>query len=39
MPNSRLVDVDFVGADPAVAARAANALAEEYVQLNWKYAG
>ena len=32
--NSRLVDVVVVSADPAFAARAANLLADEYVQLN-----
>ena len=32
--NSRLVDVVVVSADPAFAARTANTLADEYVQLN-----
>ena len=32
--NSRLVDVTFVSAEPAFAARAINALADEYVQQN-----
>lgn len=32
--GSRLVDVQFVSADPAFAARAANALVEEYVSQN-----
>ena len=32
--NSKLVDVGFVSDDPAFAARAVNALAEEYVQQN-----
>ena len=32
--NSRLVDVTFVSAEPAFAARAVNALADEYVQQN-----
>ncbi len=32
--NSRLVDVAFVSADPAFAVRAADGLADEYVQLN-----
>lgn len=32
--NSRLVDISFVSADPAFAARAADTLVEEYVQQN-----
>jgi succinoglycan biosynthesis transport protein ExoP len=32
--NSRLADVAFVSADPAFAVRAADTLADEYVQLN-----
>jgi capsular exopolysaccharide synthesis family protein len=34
VPNSRLVDVAFVSADPAFAVRAVDALAKEYVQQN-----
>ena len=34
VPNSRLVDVGFVSADPQFAAQAINALAEEYVDQN-----
>ncbi len=34
--NSHLVDVAFVSADAALAARAANAVAEEYVQQNFE---
>ncbi len=35
--GSRLVDVYFVAADPQVAARAVNVLAEEYVDQNLEY--
>ena len=34
VPNSRLVDVAFVSADPVFAARAVNTLAQEYVEQN-----
>ena len=34
VPNSQLVNVGFQAADPELAARAANVLAEEYVRLN-----
>jgi capsular exopolysaccharide synthesis family protein len=34
VPNSRLVDVAFVSADPAFAVRAVDTLAREYVQQN-----
>ena len=34
VPNSHLVNVGFQSADPELAARAVNALAEEYVRLN-----
>jgi polysaccharide biosynthesis transport protein len=35
--SSRLVDVSFVAADPEFAARAVNALGEEYVQQNLEF--
>ena len=35
--GSRLVDISFVSADPDFAARAVNALAEEYVQQNLEF--
>lgn len=35
--NSRLVNVSYVSADPAFAARAANALAEAYIQQGLSY--